>query len=118
GAPDDGDFARADAIAAALPAPLRALAGSRAGAMPLVLALLRESDPRLAERQDIEIAARLGAAVANETRRIHVDGLAGLHPQLRLPLASLAFPVLRLRPRPEIDAFLDVVHAAIHVDAR
>ena len=35
---------------------------------------------------------------------------------LRLPLAALAFPVLRLRPRPELDTFLDTVHAVVHAD--
>ena len=37
---------------------------------------------------------------------------------LRLPLASLAFPVLRLRPRPELDAFLAAVHAMVHADGQ
>ena len=116
--PDALDFTRADAIAAAMPEGLRDLAAARATAMPLVLALLRDRDPRLAQHQDVEIAARLGSALANHAREIHVGALDGLHPQLRLPLASIAFPVLRLRPRPEIDAFLDTVHAMVHVDAR
>ena len=42
--------------------------------------------------------------------------LAALHPMLRLPLAALAFPVLRLRPRPELDVFMDTVHAVVHAD--
>jgi hypothetical protein len=37
---------------------------------------------------------------------------------LRLPLAALAFPVLRQRPRPELDTFLDTVHAVVHADGR
>src|SRR5690606_867145 len=99
------------------PQGLRTLASTRGSAMPLVLALLRDHDPRLAQAQDVEVAARLGAAVANHAREIHAGDVARLHPQLRLPLASLAFPLLRLRPRPEIDAFLDTVHAVVHVDA-
>ena len=35
---------------------------------------------------------------------------------LRLPLAALAFPVLRMRPRPQLETFLDTVHAAVHAD--
>ena len=35
---------------------------------------------------------------------------------LRLPLASLAFPVLRLRPRPQLDSFLDAVFAVVNAD--
>ena len=37
---------------------------------------------------------------------------------LRLPLAALAFPVLRLRPRPQLDAFMDTVHAVVHADGQ
>ena len=37
---------------------------------------------------------------------------------LRLPLAALAFPTLRLRPRPELATFLDTVHAMVHTDGR
>ena len=116
--PDAGDYLRADAIVAALPEALKARAARRDAAMPLVLALLRDDDAALAQRQDVEVAARLGSPVANAARALHADALAGLHPLLRLPLASLAFPVLRLRPRPEVDAFLDTVHAVVHVDER
>lgn len=42
--------------------------------------------------------------------------LHGLHPILRLPLAALAFPVLRLRPRPELDVFLDAANAMVFAD--
>jgi hypothetical protein len=37
---------------------------------------------------------------------------------LRLPLAALAFPVLRLRPRPQLDAFMDTMHALVHADGQ
>lgn len=114
--PDAEDYARADAIAAAIPEALHGLATRRDTAIALVFALLRDTDPSLAGRQDLEVAARLGSGVANTARDIHADQLARLHPQLRLPLASLAFPVLRLRPRPEIEALLDTVHAVVHVD--
>jgi hypothetical protein len=45
--------------------------------------------------------------VADHAVRIHQQLTADLHPMLRLPLAALAFPVLRLRPRPQLDAFMD-----------
>ena len=118
GNPGADDYRRADAIAASLPGALRTLASRRDAAMPLVLALLRDPDPALAGRQDVEVAARLGSALADAARELQAGPLAGLHPQLRLPLASLAFPVLRLRPRPEIEAFLDAVHAVVHVDGQ
>mgnify|MGYP003297111127 CR=1 FL=1 len=37
---------------------------------------------------------------------------------LRMPLAALAFPAMRLRPRPELATFLDTVHAVAHTDGR
>ena len=56
--------------------------------------------------------------VAVTARALREQIGAGLHPMLRLPLAALAFPVLRLRPRPELDTFLDTVHAVINTDGR
>ena len=37
---------------------------------------------------------------------------------LRLPLAQLAFPALKRRPRPEVDAFVKTLDAMIHADGR
>jgi hypothetical protein len=54
--------------------------------------------------------------VADAAALVHAQQLAALHPMLRLPLAALAFPVLRLRPRPELDTFLDTVHAVVNAD--
>lgn len=116
--PAEDDYRRADSIVAHIPDALRELASKRDGVMPLLLALLLDRDAGLAQQQDIEIAARLGVDVANAARHIHAEQLVDLHPQLRLPLAALAFPVLRLRPRPELDTFLDTVHAVVHSDGR
>jgi hypothetical protein len=44
--------------------------------------------------------------------------MADLHPMLRLPLAQLAFPALKRRPRPEVDAFVKALDAMIHADGR
>ena len=41
-----------------------------------------------------------------------------LHPMLRLPLASLAFPALRRRPRPQLDVFMEALNALIAADGR
>lgn len=114
--PGADDYTRADAIAAALPDALRAMAVQRDGAMPLLLGLLLDADEALAMRQRGEIAARLGEGTADHATRIHEQLTADLHPMLRLPLAALAFPTLRLRPRPELDAFLDTVRAVTNAD--
>ncbi|GAA5004886.1 M48 family metallopeptidase [Pseudoluteimonas lycopersici] len=115
-APAADDYRRADAIASGIPEALRDLAAQRDAVMPLLLALLLADDEALAERQRFEIAARLGSDAADHAARIHQQLVADLHPMLRLPLAALAFPVLRLRPRPQLDAFMDTVHAVVNAD--
>ena len=114
--PAENDFLRADAIASEIPDALRDLAAQRDAVMPLLLGLLLAQDEALATRQRGEIAARLGEATADQALRIHQQLVADLHPMLRLPLAAVAFPVLRLRPRPELDTFLDCVFAVVHAD--
>lgn len=113
-APDD--YRRADAIAAGLPEALRDLATQREAVSPLLLALLLAPEGDLQQRQRADIAARLGTDCAAHALRIHEQLTADLHPSLRLPLAALAFPVLRLRPRPQLEAFLDTVSVVSHAD--
>ena len=114
--PAADDVRRADGIVAAIPEALRDLAAGRETVMPLLLGLLLADDDALAARQQAEIGARLGESHADHALRIHQQLVADLHPMLRLPLAALAFPVLRLRPRPELDAFLATVAAVVAAD--
>ena len=114
--PGADDYRRADVIAAHLPGELRAIAAQRETVVPLLLALLLDTQSDVAGKQGYEISARLGKSVALEVRALHEQSLGSLHPALRLPLASLAFPVLRLRPRPELDVFLDTVNAMVYAD--
>lgn len=114
--PHDDDYDRAHALVSAISEPLHDIATHREAAMPLVLALLLDTRPVVRDRQRVEIVARLGAAVATEAAHLRETHLLDLHPMLRLPLAAMAFPVLRRRPRPEISAFLDTVHAVVHAD--
>jgi Zn-dependent protease with chaperone function len=117
-APAADDYTRAGAIAGSIPEALRDLAAQRDAVMPLLLGLLLADDEALADRQGTEIAARIGADAADHAARIHQQLVAELHPMLRLPLAALAFPVLRLRPRPQLDAFMDTVHAVVNADGQ
>ena len=116
--PKNDDYLRADAIVAGLGGELHGIAVSREGAMPLLLGLLLDADERVRELQHAEIAARLGKAMASEAARLRAQYLERLHPMLRLPLATMAFPVLRRFPRPAIGEFLDTVHAVAHTDGR
>jgi Zn-dependent protease with chaperone function len=114
--PADNDYQRAGSIVESLSAELRTLAAGRETVMPLLLGLLLDEDAGIAANQRIEIAARMGEPVAMQAVRLREQQLANLHPMLRLPLASLAFPVLRMRPRPQLDEFLATVHAVVHAD--
>lgn len=114
--PQDDDYQRAHALVAAISDELHAVATRREAAMPLLLGLLLDQVPAVAEKQRIEIIARLGNSTATEALHLRDTQLATLHPMLRLPLAAVAFPVLRRRPRPELATFLDTVHAVVHAD--
>jgi hypothetical protein len=118
GTPAEDDYRHAGSIAESLPPELRTLAAQRESVMPLLLAMLADDDTAIAANQRIEVVARLGEQAASQAWAIRQQHLGSLHPMLRLPLASLAFPVLRLRPRPELDAFLAAVHAMVHADGQ
>lgn len=115
GNPDSEDYRRADAIVAGIPERLRVLVADRERVMPLVLGLLLDERKLIADKQLFAVGARLGKAVASELGHMG-EPLHGLHPMLRLPLAALAFPVLRRRPRPELELFLDAANAMILAD--
>jgi hypothetical protein len=116
--PKNDDYLRADAIVAAIGDALHDAATRREQAMPLLLGLLLSGDARVRRLQHEEIVARLGKLAATEAERLCAASLQDLHPMLRMPLAMMAFPVLRLRPRPELATFLDTVHAVIHADGQ
>ena len=124
--PQPDDYRHADIVAASLPGSLRSLAAQREDVVTLVLALLLDADAGVRDKQHGEIAARLGrdrAVMAAALREEHlIDSGSGpgqaLHPMLRLPLASLCFPVLCRRPRPEMSRVLDAIHAVVNTDAR
>lgn len=116
GHPDDQNYRRADSIAGQLGETLHDLASRRDVVIPLLLGLLLDSRPAIADKQLVEITARLGHTIAEQARELRGQHLVELHPMLRLPLASLAFPVLRLRPRPDLDRFLDTMQAMILAD--
>jgi hypothetical protein len=118
GTPAEDDYRRAGSIVGSLPPELRALAAQRESVMPLLLAMLVDDDAGIAANQRIEVLARLGEQAASQAWAIRQQHLGSLHPMLRLPLASLAFPVLRLRPRSELDTFLAAVHAMVHADGQ
>lgn len=118
GTPGPDDQRCADRILQELPVELRRLARERERVMALVLGLLLDTDDRIADSQLAEISSRLGQTVAVDAGQLHRQHLAQLHPMLRVPLAELAFPVLRRRPRPQLETFLDAVQAIGMADGK
>lgn len=114
--PASDDYQRAAAIVGAIPEALQNLARTREQVMPLLLAMLLAVEEAAQAEQRQLIEAALGEAVAAQSVRIHEQLTADLHPALRLPLASLAFPILRLRPRPQLDMFLQTVQSMVAAD--
>jgi len=116
--PQDDDYRRAGSIVKSMPPPLRALASERDSVPALLLALLLDDRDEVASRQRQEVAARMGQATAARVLELHAQHVGSLHRILRLPLASLAFPVLRMRPRPQLESFIDTAHAMVHADGQ
>lgn len=117
GKPGEDDVTHADAVVRTLPDELRELAQRQDRAVPLVLALLLDPEPGLRERQIAEIATSLDAPTAQLAQQLY-PAVSSLHPMLRLPLASLAFPRLRRRPRPELARFLQCCERLIASNGR
>jgi len=114
--PEPDDYRRADAIVNTIPDELRELARQREAVVPLLLALLLGGDDAVQAKQRTEITARMGAAATDAAFACRQRIAATLHPMQRLPLAALSFPVLRLRPRPQLDTFMDTVFAVVNAD--
>jgi Zn-dependent protease with chaperone function len=110
-----GAVAPAGSLLDAIPAPLLDRARHPEAVLPLVFGLLLADDDAMRASQHAVLVARSGQALADAAVADRV-ALAGLHPVLRLPLAELAFPTLRRRPRPVQEAVLACIHALIRAD--
>jgi Zn-dependent protease with chaperone function len=117
GEPQADDYRRAGTIVDGIPEELQSAARDHEQVMPLLFGLAIGGDAAARRKQEFELKARMGAIVAVAALG-YAEQAATLHPMLRLPLASLAFPVLRRRPRPELARFVDAMYALIHVDGR
>ena len=115
--PMSAEHQRAGSILAAIPAQFLDRARDPGAVLPLVFGLLMADDPAARAAQQAIVAGRFGPQVANAAAR-EAQALASLHPVLRLPLAELAFPVLRRRPRQEQDVVMAVIHAIARIDGQ
>ena len=117
GQPGADDFGAAGSLHRRIPAPLAAAARQPRQALALLLALAMGSDASLRDAQLLHIDNGLGSAFAEDAEQA-LALLDGLHPMLRLPLVALAFPAIRRRPRPQLDALMQVLDALVRADDR
>jgi Zn-dependent protease with chaperone function len=117
GTPRAQDYQLAGDLNEAVPELLKAAVRQHDQVMPLMFGLLIDTDPDLRKKQQFELKARMGEAVALAAIGF-ADQTDDLHPMLRLPLAALALPLLRRRPRPELQQFMDSIYALVHADGR
>lgn len=117
GSPQAGDYMRAGSLREALPEVLRQAAHERDEAVPLLLGLLMSEPGPMRESQQFELAARHDERVARQAMD-YAERLEDLPRILHLPLAAMAMPALRRRPRPELEAFMDSCFALSHADGR
>ena len=115
GAPQADDYQRAGSINDAIPEVLQRAARHQSDVIPMLLGLLHAPPGGTRDAQQYELRARTDVRLTEQALD-YADRMADLNPMLRLPLASLAFPLLRRRPRRELQHFMDTVFALIHAD--
>ncbi|HET9835425.1 MAG TPA: M48 family metallopeptidase [Rhodanobacteraceae bacterium] len=115
GTPGADDYRAAAALRARIPDALAASARDSRGALAVVFALVLSEQPDLQRKQVQAITQTFDASTAQATRGA-LEQAAQLHPMLRLPLAQLAFPALKRRPRPELGRFVSTLDALIRAD--
>ncbi len=117
GRPQARDFDLAATLRERLPEGLRQAAQDPSRAEALLLALGLGGQAAVLDRQKAIIERTLGAAAVAAAEQARAT-VAGLDPMLRLPLAALALPTLRRRPRPQLRQLLDTLDALARADAR
>ncbi len=115
--PGTHDYQAATQLHAHVPAALSAAARDPRGALAVLFALAMSGQPDLESRQVQIVAKAFDTALASAAQSLAAQ-MTDLHPMLRLPLAQLAFPALKRRPRPEIGRCVETLDALIHADGR
>ncbi|MGA9340747.1 MAG: M48 family metallopeptidase [Rhodanobacteraceae bacterium] len=117
GNPETDDRRAAAVLHASIPDALRSAAYGQQSAIALIFAIVlnTENEVRAAQLDLIERYYDAGTRQQSATLSASVDQL---HPMQRLPLAALAFPALRKRPRPQLQSFLIVLNQLVEADNR
>ncbi len=111
------DLAVGAQINAMIPTGLHDAASQQGTATPLVLAMLLDRRPDIGAAQLEIIGRRLGASVAEQAARFH-PAVAGVDPIVRLPLVSMAAPLLAARPVPDRQALASALDELARADGQ
>lgn len=118
GNPAGDDYARAGVLCGALPVTLTQAVRNPDEALAVIFALVVDrTEHAIGAAQMKMIGTGFGAAVVAAVAN-HLQAIATLHAALRLPLAMMAFPALKRRPRNELHRMVDVLDQLIHADRR
>jgi Zn-dependent protease with chaperone function len=115
GAPQPDDYRRAAGINGNIPEVLQDAFRHQADVVPMLYGLLHSPPGNARDAQQHELRARTDVRTAEQALD-YADRMEDLNPMLRLPLAQLAFPQLRRRPRAELRGFMDNIYALVHAD--
>jgi Zn-dependent protease with chaperone function len=111
----EADLTRGVQLSAQVPPRFRQLATQGTTTVPLMLAMLISTDPTVRAAQLDSIARRLGPSTA-DTTKILADELVQLPRLLRLPVVSIAMPLIANRPRVELDAVTTTLNDLVLAD--
>ena len=115
GAPQPDDYRRAGSISDNIPEVLQDGLRNQADVVPMLYGLLHAPPGPARDAQQHELRARTDLRTCEQALD-SAERMEDLNPMLRLPLAALAFPQLRRRPRAELRAFMDNIYALVHAD--
>ena len=115
--PGSDDYQAATAIHTTISEHLRTLAYAQDRSAQVVFALALDAQADVREKQMRIVEKFYDATVRAGLEEIAAE-VADLHPMQRLPLAQLAFPSLRRRPRRQLQTFLVVLNELIQADGR
>ncbi|MDT4956781.1 MAG: hypothetical protein QOD31_580 [Pseudonocardiales bacterium] len=109
------DLARGAALSSQIPPELRQLASQGSTVIPLVLAMALDTAPEIRAAQVAIVVDRMGQPDAAAASGL-ADLLAVLPPQLRLPVLSIAAPLIAAQPKPTLDVLVTTVEELARAD--
>ncbi|PZS15322.1 MAG: peptidase M48 [Pseudonocardiales bacterium] len=109
------DLERGAALSAQIPPELRQLASQGSTVIPLVLAMVLDSAPAGRAAQLEIVADRMGSPAAAAAAGL-ADLFAVLPPQLRLPVVSIAAPLIAAHPKGTLDVLVPTLEDLARAD--